>query len=165
MANATIELVNALRETARRLRNGANYSWGHHGACNCGNLLQVVTHLSESEIRQYAHTANGEWTELAQEFCPVTNAPLTLVITKLEVLGLTPTDIHHIEYLTDREVLKNLPGGFRWLKRNKKEDAIIYFETFANLLEEKLLSDIHININSIVPAKKMVTAAAEIIFD
>ncbi len=165
MANATIELVNALRETARRLRNGANYSWGHHGACNCGNLLQVVTHLSESEIRQYAHTANGEWTELVQEFCPVTNAPLTLVITKLEALGLTPTDIHHIEYLTDREVLKNLPGGFRWLKRNKKEDAIIYFETFANLLEEKLLSGIHINLNSIVPAKKMVTAAAEIIFD
>ncbi|WP_462250644.1 hypothetical protein [Ferruginibacter sp.] len=164
MANATIELVNALRETAHRLRNGANYSWGHHGACNCGNLLQVVTHLSESEIRKYAHTANGEWTELAQQFCPVTNAPLTLVITKLEALGLTPTDIHHIEYLTDREVLQNLPGGFRWLKRNKKEDAIIYFETFANLLEEKLLSNLHININTIVPAKKTVKAVEEIIY-
>jgi hypothetical protein len=165
MANATIALVNALRETAHRLRNGANYSWGHHGACNCGNLLQVVTHLSESEIRQYAHTATGEWTELAQEFCPVTNAPLTLVITKLEALGLTPTDIHHIEYLTDREVLQNLPGGFRWLKRNKKEDAIIYFETFADLLEEKLISNIQININSIVPLKEIVTAAEEIIFN
>jgi hypothetical protein len=164
MANATIELVNALRETAHRLRNGANYSWGHHGACNCGNLLQVVTHLSENEIRQYAHTANGEWTELAREFCPVTNAPLTLVITKLEALGLTPTDIHHIEYLTDREVLQNLPGGFRWLKRNKKEDAIIYFETLANLLEEKLLSNLHININTIVPAKKTVKAVEEIIY-
>ena len=158
MANATIELVNALRETARRLRNGANYSWGHHGACNCGNLLQVVTHLSESEIRQYAHTATGEWTELAQEFCPVTNAPLTLIITKLEEIGLTPTDIHHIEYLTDREVLQNLPGGFRWLKRNKKEDAIIYFETFANVLEEKLIQHIKVDIDSIPLIKEVVMA-------
>ena len=165
MAKPTIELIDALRETATRLKDGANYSWGHHGACNCGNLLQVVTHLTESEIRQYAHAATGEWTELAQEFCPVTNTPLTLLITKLEALGLTNTDIHHIEYLTDREVLQNLPGGFRWLKRNKKEDAIIYFETFANLLEEKLLRNIHININSILPIKKIVPAAEEIIFD
>jgi hypothetical protein len=61
--------------------------------------------------------------------------------------------------------LEYLPGGFRWLKRNSKEDVIVYFETFANLLEEKLLNNIHININSIVPVKKMVTAPEEIIFD
>lgn len=149
MAFATIELVNALRDTANRLKSGANYSWGNHGACNCGNLLQVVTQLSEGEIRRYAHTAIGEWTELAQEFCPVTNAPLTLVISKLEAIGLTPTDIHHIEYLTDKEVLQNLPGGFRWLKRNKREDAIAYFETFAQLLEDKLVQHINIDIDSI----------------
>ena len=158
MAKPTIELIDALRETATRLKDGANYSWGHHGACNCGNLLQVVTHLTESEIRQYAHAATGEWTELAQEFCPVTNAPLTLIITKLEEIGLTPTDIHHIEYLTDREVLQNLPGGFRWLKRNKKEDAISYFETFANVLEEKLIQDIKVDIDSIPPIKEAVMA-------
>lgn len=149
MANPTIELINALRETANRLRNGAHYAWGHHGACNCGNLLQVVTKLSQGEILRYAHTGIGEWTELAEEFCPVTNAPLTLVITKLEGIGLTPTDIHKIEYLADKEVLQNLPGGFRWLKRNKKEDAIDYFEAFANLLEEKLLQSIDVNIDSI----------------
>ena len=64
-------------------------------------------------------------------------------------IGLTPTDIHHVEYLTDKEVLNQLPGGFRWLKRNKKEDAIIYFETFANVLEEKLLQQIDIDITRI----------------
>jgi hypothetical protein len=62
-------------------------------------------------------------------------------MTKLEAVGLTPTDIHHIEYLCNKEVLKRLPGGFRWLKRNKREDAIVYFETFANWLEEKLLAE------------------------
>jgi hypothetical protein len=60
------------------------------------------------------------------------------------MLGLTPVDIHNIEYLADREVLDALPGGFRWLKRNTREDVIVYFETFASVLEEKLLSKIEI---------------------
>ena len=153
MATPTIELINALRETATRLRNGAHYAWGHHGACNCGNLLQTVTKLSAGEILRYAHTGIGEWTELAEEFCPVTNAPLTLVITRLEAIGLTPTDIHNIEYLGDKDVLKHLSGGFRWLKRNKKEDTIDYFEAFANLLEEKLLQHIDVNIDNIFIAE------------
>jgi hypothetical protein len=50
MAHANIELIEALRETARRLKNGAHYAWGHHGSCNCGNLLQTVTDLSAREI-------------------------------------------------------------------------------------------------------------------
>jgi len=57
-------------------------------------------------------------------------------------LGLTPTDIHNIEYLEDREVLNRLPGGFRWLKRNLREDVIAYFETMAAMLEEKLFATI-----------------------
>ncbi len=149
MANPTIELITVLRETATRLRKGAHYAWGHHGACNCGNLVQVVTNFSEGEILRYAHTGIGEWTELAEEFCPVTNIPLTLLITRLEAIGLTPTDIHNIEYLADKQVLHNLAGGFRWLKRNKREDAIDYFEAFANLLEEKLLQSIEVNIHSL----------------
>ncbi len=144
MAKPTPELIHALRETANRLRNGAHYAWGHHGACNCGNLVQVITRLSKGEILRYAHTGIGEWTELAESFCPVTNAPITLIMKKLEESGLTPTDIHHIEYLSDREVLNHLPGGFRWLKRNKREDAIDYFEAFAGLLEEQLLQSIDI---------------------
>lgn len=165
MASPSIELVNTLRETAKRLRNGAQYSWGNHGVCNCGNLIQVVTKFSKGEILNYAHTSIGEWTELSKEFCTVTNAPLSFIINKLQDIGLTPTDIHHIEYLTDKKVLQHLPGGFRWLKRNSKEDAIAYFETFANLLEEKLLNNIHINFNNIIPAAKSIKAAEEIIFD
>ena len=158
MANPTIQLIAALRETATRLRKGAHYAWGHHGACNCGNLVQVVTSFSKEEILRYAHTGTGEWTEMAQEFCPVTSAPLTLVITRLQQIGLTPTDIHNIEYLGDKEVLRNLPGGFRWLKRNKKEDAIEYFEAFASLLEDKMICEIDVSIENIMsmpPKRKM----------
>jgi hypothetical protein len=144
------------------LRKGAYHSWGHHGACNCGNLVQSVTKFTKEEILEYAHTGTGEWTELAIEFCPATNAPLTLVFNKLEQIGLTPTDIHHIEYLTDREVLEQLSGGFRWLKRNRKEDAIDYFEAFALVLEDKLLQHIDVRLENItVPLNQKILATAE----
>ena len=161
MAKATIELIHALRLTASNLRNGAYHSWGHHGACNCGNLVQSLTKFTKEEILRYAHTSSGEWTELALEFCPTSNAPLTLVFKRLQEIGLTPTDIHHIEYLSDRTILENLPGGFRWLKRNKKEDAIDYFEAFANLLEEKFLQQIDVRLENITTAlNKKIFAAA-----
>lgn len=144
MAQPSFELVTALKETANRLKNGAYYAWGNHGGCNCGNLLQVVTNLNKEEILQYAHSGIGEWTELAEDYCGVTNAPVSLLLKKLQDIGLTPTDIHNLEYLEDREVLNNLPGGFKWLKKNLREDVIVYFETYANLLEEKLIEQIQI---------------------
>jgi hypothetical protein len=144
MAQPNIHLIDALRKTASNLRNGAHYAWGHHGACNCGNLLQTVTQLSKEEILRHAHKGIGEWTEIVEEVCTISNAPAYLMIQKLEAIGMTPTDIHHIEYLTDREVLNQLPGGFRWLKRNVREDVIVYFETFAELLETRLVSKINI---------------------
>jgi hypothetical protein len=138
MAYPNLALVEALREAANNLRHGAHYAWGHHGSCNCGHLLQVVTHLSKEEILRYARTGSGEWTEIAEEYCAVSSAPAYLLISKLEGLGLTPVDIHNLEYLSDKEVLKNLPGGFRWLKKNIREDVILYFETFAQMLEDRL---------------------------
>ncbi len=144
MAKPSPQLVEALRETASRLQNGAHYAWGHHGACNCGNLLQVITHFTEAEILAHAHTGTGEWTEIAAESCSVSGVPVSLLLSKLEAIGLTPSDIHHIEYLDDKEVLQHLPGGFRWLKRNIRQDVIDYFRAFAQLLEEKLLQEIAI---------------------
>lgn len=153
MANPTIELISALRKTATRLRNGASYAWGNHGSCNCGNLLQVVTQFNEKEILRFAHTGFGEWTELAEEYCPTSNVPINYLLTKLQELGLTPTDIHNLEYLDNKDVLELLPGGFRWLKRNIREDVIVYFETYANLLEDELLHKIKINFKELLPDK------------
>ncbi|RYZ61769.1 MAG: hypothetical protein EOO14_04120 [Chitinophagaceae bacterium] len=142
MAHPSFALVNALRQAARNLRSGAPYAWGHHGSCNCGHLLQVVTQLSREEIVRHAQTVQGEWTEIAEDYCGVTNTPAYLLVSKLEGLGLTPTDIHNLEYLEDRKVLEALPGGFRWLKKNVREDVVLYFETFAAQLEEELLQRI-----------------------
>jgi hypothetical protein len=144
MAYPNLTLIGALRQAAKNLRGGAPYAWGNHGACNCGHVLQVVTHLSRQEILKWAHTGIGEWTEMAEDYCGVTNVPATLLLSKLEAIGLTPTDIQCLEYLKDKTVLENLPGGFRWLQKNVREDVILYFETFAQLLEDQLLRHIEI---------------------
>ena len=160
MAYPSKQLIEALRETANRLRNGAHYAWGNHGACNCGNLLQVVGNMTKEEILKHAHTGIGEWTELAEESCSVTNAPYTLLIQKLEAIGLTPSDIHYLEYLEDKEVLEQLPGGFRWLSRNQREDVVLYFETFATLLQIKRMqiADVYLNTVALSELPKMTSA-------
>ena len=158
MAHPNTALIEGLRKAAAALVNGNYYAWGHHGACNCGHLLQATTTLSKEEIVTYAHTGIGEWTELAQESCPVTKAPVNLLLKKLEEMGLTPTDIHNIEYLEDREVLTRLPEGFRWLKRNVREHVVMYFETMANMLEEKLINQIEVNYSELLPTEEVVVA-------
>jgi hypothetical protein len=150
MAHPNLALIGALRQAAHNLRNGAPYAWGHHGSCNCGQMLQVITHLSREEILHYAHTGIGEWTEMAEEYCGLTQVPAYLMISKLEAIGLTPTDIHCLEYLQDREILERLPGGFRWLQKNVREDVALYFETMADVLQEKLLQ--HIELPELEPS-------------
>ncbi len=142
MAQPSIKLIEALKKTAKRLSDGAYYAWGHHGACNCGHLLQSVTDLSKEEILKAAHTGTGEWSEMSDTFCDVSNAPVDLLISKLAEIGFTPSDIHHLGYLTDEQVLHRLPGGFRWMNRNVREDVVVYMETLATMLEDKLIEPI-----------------------
>lgn len=138
MATPSLPLINALRTTADRLKKGAIYAWGHHGCCNCGHLLQSITNQSAEDLLKGAHTSIGEWTEIAYEYCGVSNLPAYELMHALEKAGLTPTDVHHIEYLNDRSILDKLPGGFRWLKRNDRADVIVYLQTFAAILEDQL---------------------------
>lgn len=158
MAYPNTILIESLRETSHRLKEGIHYAWGNHGSCNCGNLLQVLTKLESREILQYSRTGTGEWTELSADYCGTTNAPVDLLILKLQEAGLTPSDIHCIEYLEDKEVLKRLPGGFKWLSRNSREDVILYFETMADMLEEKLLQKVKVDFEKLliqIAAKKI----------
>jgi hypothetical protein len=153
MAFPNLELIEALRATAKQLRQSTHYAWGNHGSCNCGHLLQVVTQLTEKEILQYARTGAGEWTELAEEYCSITDAPVSLLISKLQQIGLTPSDIHCIEYLEDKEVLKALPGGFRWLSRNQRKDVILYLDTMAQVLEDKLADKVRFSLEKLLESK------------
>ena len=143
MAQPTPFLINALRKTASKLTQGAPYQWGHMGSCNCGNLAQEITQLSKAEIHEYAlQTRFGDWSEQTAEFCPASRLPMDLVISEMLDAGLTRTDLKHLEKLSDKQVLKRLPGNQRYLTHNKRDDVVKYLNIWANMLEEELLAGI-----------------------
>lgn len=139
MARATVELVLALRATAARLKTGAEYRWTHMGACNCGHLAQTVTHVSREELRDWALEKPGDWTEQAIEYCPASGYPIDYVIGRLLDLGLTASDLGHLERLSCPHVLARLPVELRLgLSHREREHVVLYLEVWANLLEQQL---------------------------
>lgn len=142
MAKPTPELIDALRRTARNLKNGAPYQWGHMGGCNCGNLAQELTKLSRDQIHQYAMQRYGDWNEQVEDFCSVSHMPIDLVINEMLNAGLMVEDIKHLEKLDDRQVLKRFPLEARYLKHNIRNDVVAYMNAWAELLEEQLLEKI-----------------------
>lgn len=142
MARPTPELVYALRQTAKNLKTGAPYQWGHMGGCNCGNLAQELTKLNKDQIHQYAMQRHGDWTEQADDFCPTSQMPIDLLINEMINVGLMLEDLKHLERLDDRQVLARFPLEKRFLKHNVRKDVISYMNAWAELLEEQLLEKI-----------------------
>ena len=140
MATPSFALVQTLHETAGRLASGAEYQWSHFGKCNCGHLAQTATRISARDIHRTAHRKLSEWSEIPDDFCPQTGVLIDRVIDTLFELGLTNTDLRHLEDLTDPEVLARLPGGRRYLQRNQRDDVIVYLRTWAQLLADELTS-------------------------
>lgn len=145
MTKPSPELINALRKTARNLKNGASYQWGHMGSCNCGNLAQELTSISRREIHEYAlRNRMGDWSEQTEAYCANSNAPMDLVISKMLEKGLTVNDLQHLEKLSDQQVLRRLPLEQRYLKHNRREDVILYLQTWAEMLEEQISEKIEL---------------------
>ncbi|HRE04355.1 MAG TPA: hypothetical protein PKX00_02030 [Opitutaceae bacterium] len=128
-------LVTILRETADRLESGDAYQWSHFGRCNCGHLVQTVTRLSPAEIHAVCSPELLEWSEIPDDYCAGTGLKLEYVLDRLRELGLSREDLRQVEDLSDSRVLRALPGGHRWLQRNRREDVVSYFRTWATLLE------------------------------
>ena len=142
MARATPELIHALRQTAKSLRQGAPYQWGHMGGCNCGNLAQELTQLNKDQIHRYAMQRHGDWNEQAEDYCSTSQMPIDLLISELLNAGLQLEDLKHLERLSDRQVLTRLPIERRFLKHNSRDDVVTYMNVWADLLEEQLLERI-----------------------
>lgn len=140
MAKATIEVIAALRKTAENLKNKAPYQWGHMGSCNCGNLAQVVTNLDKAAIHQEAMRRHGDWNEQLFDYCPQSGLPFDHIIDTMLEFGFTRSDLAYLEKLSDDAVLANLPQGKQYLTHNKSEDVVKYLLSWANLLENQLIS-------------------------
>jgi hypothetical protein len=145
MATANPKLILALRKTAKKLKDGATYQWGHMGACNCGNLAQELTPFTKAEIHAFAMERHGDWSEQILEFCPSSGYPMDMLIDNLLKAGLTLDDLSHLEKLSDLNILKKLPPDRKYLNHNRKEDVILYMETWASLLEDQLIMRIDIS--------------------
>lgn len=137
MARPSEKLIKAIRQTAQNLHHHKPYQWGHMGACNCGNLAQELTHLSKAEIHAYAMSGYGDWSEQVAAFCPTSQMPMDLLINELIAAGLTLEDLINLERLKDEAVLNRLQRPH--LRYNDREDVAQYLETWADLLEEKLI--------------------------
>lgn len=145
MARPNPELIDALRNAARKLTESKNYQWGHMGSCNCGFLVQEITKLSRADIHEYAmRTRGGDWSEQALDFCPTSGYLMDQVISFMIDAGMDIQDFKHLERLSDIEVLQRLPTNERYLHHNQKKDVIKYMNTWADLLEEKLMRSISI---------------------
>lgn len=142
MARPTPELIEALRRTALKLKNGAPYQWGHMGGCNCGNLAQELTKLNRDQIHQYAMQRYGDWNEQVEDYCSTSQMPIDLVINEMLNAGLMLEDLKHLEKLDDRQVLVRFPLEARFLKHNVRDDVVAYMNAWADLLEEQLLEKI-----------------------
>ncbi|MCA9653440.1 MAG: hypothetical protein H6712_11280 [Myxococcales bacterium] len=138
MAYANVELIQALRRTAARLREGSDYQWGHLGMCNCGQLAQTLTGEDRHAIHAAALRIGGEWEDRVREYCPDSGQPIDAIIRAMLGHGLSTGDLADLEDLSDDRILRRLPSGRRYLERNQRDDVIEYLETWAALLEEQL---------------------------
>ncbi len=138
MASASPELVVALRRTALRLREGVRYQWSNFAVCNCGNLAQTITDMDPQAIYAAAMERPGDWGEQAREYCPNSGLAMDDIVGRILELGFEPEDVRHLERLSHPHVLRRIPAERRPLKHTRREDTVLFMETWAELLEERL---------------------------
>lgn len=142
--------------TARKIASSPDYQWGHMGSCNCGFLAQEVAGLDKEEIHTRAMQRAGDWSEQLNEYCPRSGQLMDDLIDSLLSFGFSRGDLQHLERLSNGEVLRRLPIGARNLKYNNKADTGRYFHAWADLLEEKWISSINLELE---PFEKSTKAA------
>jgi hypothetical protein len=140
MADLSLNIIESLRTTAKKLENGHRYEWGHMGNCNCGNLVQTITSFTRAEIQKYALQKRGCWSEQLIDYCPTSGYPMDMIIGKMIEFGFSAQDLRNLEWLSDKSVLAK--SGRATLNRNLKSDTILYLYSWADLIEDSLLKSI-----------------------
>lgn len=143
MAQSSLPVIQALRDTAQRLATQAPYQWGHMGSCNCGHLAQTVTRLTKAEIHARAMQRYGDWERQLIDYCPTSGLPIDQTIDEMLALGFSRTDLTHLERLADPAVRAVIPFERRnALRHNQRDDVVLYLRTWADVLEQDLLAGI-----------------------
>lgn len=141
MAKISLEVIQALRNTAKRISESPDYEWGHMGACNCGFLAQEVTQLTKKEIHTRAMEGHGDWNEQLNDYCPTSGLRMDDLISDLLNFGFDIDDLRHLEKLSDQKVLNEID---RHLSHNNKSDVVEYLNSMARWVELKLIDQIEL---------------------
>jgi hypothetical protein len=141
MAQIKIEIIQALRQTAKRLAEGAPYAWSHMGSCNCGHLAQTLTKYSKAEIHCKALEKAGDWAEHIEAYCPSSGYTIDHIIDTMLETGFTRQDLIQLERLSDKKILERFPPSERPLDYRKRENLILYLQIWADMLEEVLAEE------------------------
>lgn len=140
-SRVSLPLIQALRDTARRLAAEAPYQWGHMGSCNCGHLAQTVTRLTKAEIHTQALQRYGDWERQLVDYCPTSGLPFDQTIDEMLALGFSREDLTHLEKLGDPAVRHTIPFERRDIMRhNQRDDVVLYLRAWADLLEQQLVA-------------------------
>ncbi|WP_303311685.1 hypothetical protein [Hymenobacter sp. BT730] len=151
MAQSTLPVIEALRNTALRLQSLAPYQWGHMGSCNCGHLAQTITRLTKGEIHARAMQRHGDWEQQLTDYCPTSGLPIDQTIDEMLALGFSRQDLTHLERLSDPRIMSAMPWDRRnSLRHNQRDDVVFYLRTWAQLLEEDLMTTIQLKLPEVV---------------
>jgi hypothetical protein len=136
-------LISILKKTSKRIKGGAPFHWTHQGHCNCGHLAQTVTGLEAGEVHKLALSGEGEWRHHAQQYCETSGLGVDELIERLLAVGLSLEELAHLELLSDPEIVEWLPSGNSYLNYRSREDAVLYFDTWIEVLiaKQKLRSN------------------------
>ena len=161
MAQPTLPVIQALRDTAQRLATQAPYQWGHMGSCNCGHLAQTITQLTKAEIHARAMQRYGDWERQIIDYCPTSGLPIDQTIDEMLALGFSRRDLTHLERISDPTIRAAIPFERRdALRHNQRDDVVLYLRTWADLLERDLLAGISLPNFDTVPVPTPVLAVA-----
>lgn len=144
MAKPNQELIAAIRRASKKIREGSDYQWGHMGKCNCGHLAQELTHLSKEEIHRSAMAKSGDWSEQVLDYCPTSGFLMDQLIGTMLEAGLDRTDLICLEKLSSPTVLQRIQAARKPLNHNVKADVTLYMNTWADILEERMLEKIQL---------------------
>ena len=160
-SRVSLPLIQALRNTARRLATEAPYQWGHMGSCNCGHLAQTITQLTKAEIHARAMQRYGDWERQLVDYGPTSGLPIDQTIDEMLALGFTRADLTHLERLADPTIRAVIPFERRnALRHNQRDDVVLYLRTWADLLEIDLLAGITLPNFNTVPVPVLFDMAA-----
>lgn len=153
MAKHTLSVIQLLRDTVKELERCTDYQWGHMGSCNCGFLARKISGLPKNEIHTFAMQRPGDWSEQLIDYCPDSGLPMDNIISDMIAFGFDVDDLRHLERLSDRTILRSLPNENQNLIRHSKSDVLLYLNTWANLLESRLIEEIRLPIHEPVPVE------------